>query len=618
MAGLAVVLLVGWLAFGAAPTSAQAEPDSAELRQFRLADQYMRAGQYERAIPVLEDLYASAPENSTFYVKLKEAYENVKKYDEAIALVEKRIERFDTPMLMSEKARLQYLAGREKAAFETWDRALSLSPQRSSTYRIVYQALVDIRRFDRAIEVLKQGREALSDSSLFRLQLAYLYSLAGRHREAMTEYVELLENDPDRVSFVRNRLSAFVEQGEELGESIGVLEEAVREAPLNRAYRELLAWLHMEEDDYRAAFDVYRAIDRLEKENGQTLYQFARQAADADAYEVASDAYEEILSRHPDSPFAPEAQRGLGDMHRRWAQQTDERVFDPSGERIEAPHYEAALQAYKTFLETYPNHRAYADVLRSVAALQQDVFRRLDAARKTLERVVARAPGSEAANEARYDLGRIQLQDGNLQEARLTFSRLVDRVRTGDLADRARYEMALLHFYDGEFESAQTRLEAVNQNTSSDVANDALELTVMIRFNKGPDSTSRPLRRYAEARLLDRQRRFDAAIASLDSLLSQHGNHSIADEARFERASVLRAQGRLESAATAFAELPLIHPRSSLADDALFAAGKAYQRLGNVQKAVDTYNRLLEDHPASILAADTRTRLRRLSTREGS
>jgi tetratricopeptide (TPR) repeat protein len=582
-----------------------------------LADAYLRAGQFERAIPLLEDLTAEAPGNPTFYSKLKDAYESVKRYDDAIALVDERMGNRPTPSQMSEKARLLYLRGDEDAAFDTWEQAVNLAPEQPTTYRVVYQALVDIRRFDRAIDVLLDAREALDRSSAFRTDLAYLYSLNGEPRRAMQEYVALLDAAPDRVNFVRARLRPFVERDDGLSASIEVLEGASRDAPLNRAYRELLGWLHMQNDDYAAAFEVYRAIDRLERESGRVLLEFAKKAADADAYAVADTAYTTVLAQHGTSAVAPDAYRGLGDVHQKWADERGERAVNADGERISAPHYEAAVKAYRTFLQEFPNHTAYPSVLQTLGHLQQDVFRQLGAAESTLREVVSRYPESSAADEARYDLGRIALQRNDLSAARLSFSRLVERLRTGDLAERARYELALLHFYRGEFEAALTRVKATNANTATDVANDAVELKVLMRLNRGPDSLHTPLRLFARARLGARQQQADRALATLDTLLSQYGRHSLADNARFQRAELLEQRGDTSAAITAYAELPMMHPRSPFADRSLFALAALHEAAGHLEEAVNTYNRLLEDHPNSLLVGEARERLRALWSQRG-
>jgi TolA-binding protein len=446
-----------------------------------------------------------------------------------------------------------------------------------------------------------------------------LYSLTGQHTAAINEYLALLSDNERRLGFVRSRLSTFIQQDDALSASIEGVETAVRTNPMNLAYRELLAWLHMEAEDYRAAFDVYRAIDRLQQESGRRLLGFARQAADAEAYGVALDAYDELLSRYPDAPVTPEARHSLGDMHRRWAETTGERVFDDRGNRITAPHYEAAVDAYRTYLQEYPDREAYPVVLRKLGRLQQDVFLRLNEAESALREVVNRYPESEAADEARYDLGRLALMRNNLDDARLTFSRLVERLRTGDLAEQARYELALLQFYEGSFETAMARIRSTNTNTSTDVANDAIELKVLILQNKGPDSLNTPLRHFAEARLEHRQRRFNQALATLDTLLTVYGQHALNDEARFLRASVLRDQGRADSAEVAFAELSMLFPQSPLADRSLFEAARLQEEaLGDPASALKTYTKILEQYPSSLLAARARERIRALQANTSS
>lgn len=600
-------VLLGMLLGPPGPVHAQVQ-DSTELKQFRRADSYLQGGQFEDAIRILESLYAESPDNSSFYRKLKNAYESVKRYDDALRLVEDRLSRRRTPHLLSEKARLLYEQGDEAAADSTWTAAINLAPERTTPYRIVYQTLVDIRRFKQAIDVLQQARERLDDPSLFRLELAYLYGLDGQHRKAMREYVTLLENSPRQFSIVRGRLQSFVEQDEGIQASIDVLTKAVEQNPLSTVFRDLLAWLYVSTDRYEDAYDVYRALDRLQQKKGKMLYEFARKATDADQFSIATTAFEAILKKYPDSKIAPDVQKALGDTYRRWA--TSQSESAPPADS--ASHYAAARSAYETFLEKYPSHEAAPTVRSQLGTLQLDVYRDLDAAQSTLKKVVSSSPKTDAAHEARYDLGRIALLRGDLERARLLFSRLAERLRSGDLADRARFELALLQFYQGRFDAALVQAKATSANTSSDVTNDAIELRILIQQNKGPDSLNTPLRTYARARLALRRHDYEAAGARLDSLLQTHKRHTLADDAHFRRAAVSLAQGDTSRALQQYEALPKQHPRSPYADRSLFRLGELYETQGKADRAITLYDRLLTEYPNSLLAADARTRLRTL------
>lgn len=594
---------------GSAPTS-QNGGDSQAAR-FRLAQRYLDADKAEQGIAILEDLHAQNPSTRAFYQKLKEAYEGQKRYDDAIALVEQRMQREGrSPALLSEKARLQYHgdAG-EKAAFATWDDALAAAPERAQTYRTVYGTLTDARLFQQAIETLKKGRERLGKPALMRLQMAYLYSLTSQHEQAIGEYLKMLKKNPDRLTFIKRRLGRFLDQEQALQESIAATSRAVRAEPMQRPYRELMGWLYLQADEHQKALDAYRAIDRLEEANGRALYSFAEQAAEAGAYRAALRAHEIILERHPDAPVAPGARRGLGRMHERWAENS------PAASAEREKHYKKALAAYRTFLDEHPQHEAYPSVLRAVGRIQQDVLFELGAAEKTLQEVADRYPKTEAARRARYDLGRLRVMRGDLTKARLAFSRLAEhRLGSSDLAQQARYQEALLQFYEGAFDAAGSILGTLAKSTEADVSNDGIELGVLLAENAASrDTTGQALSLFAKARLKHRQRQETETLALLDELLQDHARSSLADDARFFKARALAKQGRPADAAEAFAQVALAQPKSTLADRSLYRAARLQETaLDDPEAALQTYQRLLKDYPGSLRAADVRERIRAL------
>lgn len=589
------------------------QPDTTQLRRFQRANAQLRAGNTDRAIELLEGLHEEAPRNTSFYQKLKEAYERLKRYDDALRLVEQRMGDPPTVSRLSEKARLLYLKGNRQAANEAWDRTVRLAPGQTQTYQTIYQTLVDLRHFQKAIEVLQEGRTTLEKPKAFRTQLAYLYALDGQFEAAMQEYVQLLADAPQRVSYVQKRLRTFVEQDQGIAASIDVLKETVRESPLNPSYRTLLAWLYMEQDNYSAAFDVYRALDRLQEREGQKLFQFAQKAADAQNYEVATRACEAILQEHPNARVAPKAQKKLGDLYRQWAA----RAPNSSSLAQDSARYEKARAAYETVLQKHPDHPDYPDTLLQLGTLQLDAFHALDEAQSTFEQLVSNHPKTDAANEAQYHLARTALLRDRLDRARLLFTRLANTAQGSDLADQARYELALLHFYRGEFDAAMARAKATSQNPAADVANDAIKLRTLLQENRGPDSLDTALQAFARARLYKRQRAYGKALTSLDSLQRSHARHPLIDNVRFERGLLHLARRDTAAAVRTFRTFPDKHPRSPYADRSLFRAGTLLEAQARPAEALDVYNRLLSNYPKSLLARKTRGRLRALQATQG-
>ncbi len=609
---VAVCALIGATLFACPPAAGQAV-DSTLVGRFQLAESFIRAGQFERAIVLLEDLHARSPSTYVFFNRLKEAYESTKRYDEAISLLDDRINLESNPVIhLADRGRIYYLKGDEDQASADFDRAIATDRGNASTYMAVYQVLIRLRLFDEAIEVLEEGRRQIGESTLFQRELGYLFGLAGEHGRAMEEYLGLLDQDDRQLGVVRSRLTRTGLSQPVLDQSIPVVERAVRRDPLKRTYRELLAWLYEESDMYREALDVNRAIDRLESEQGRVLFGFASRASSAGQFSVALEAYRIILDRYPQSVIAPEAARGIGQMHVAWAEALGEKNYEgPS--RLTTPHYDQALDAFSDFTTAYPNHGLYAYVLLDMARIHQTVFFELAEAQALFTDIVERFPDHPAASEARFELGQIAVSRGRLGDAMLAFTRLEEDLRIGEMAEEARYQIALVHFYRGEFESARTILEAMEENTSTDVANDAIELKVLLFENRGPDSLQTPLRRFADARLLVRQRRLEEAESSLAAIRSEYGRHPLNDDSDYLTAEIRRMQGSYAEAATLFGQIPLVYPESFLADKSLYEAARIYEEnVGDPDRALELYTRILTDYPGSLLGGDVRARIRLL------
>lgn len=593
------------------------DPEESQIARFQLAETFIQAGQYERAIPLLEELSTTQPGTHVFYERLRESYEQLKRYDDAIRLIETRIASSPTPeVFMVEKARMQFLSGLEEPARATWMAVVDRQPTSPSVYLMVYRSLLQVRLFDYAIDVLERGRQEMNSPALFQTDLAQLYSLTSQHVKAATEYLALIEENAGQLNFVKSRLGQYLSDDESVAASLEPVEDAVARAPLNRSFRELQAWLYVEMDRFSDALSVYSAIDRLENEEGKTLFGFGLAAVDAGAYDVAMEAFEEVLTRHPEAPSAPDAMRGLGLMQEAWAEALSEDAVGPDGSLLES-HYKRALETYERFLIDYPQHTHVADVLQRMGRLHQNVFLNMEAAEMVLSEVIARYPGTEAANRAEFDMGRLAISTDRLTDARIRFTRLVTRLRTGELADAARFELAKLDFYQGEFNSAKSLVEAMQEQTSSDVANDAIEFKVMLNDNRGPDSLDTALRRYARALLEQRQRQTGNALLTLNHLLEEFGSHKLADDAHFRRAAVLQELQRHEEAIQAWLEMPLLYPTSFLGDRSLFLAARTADRnLGDVDRAIALYERILAEYPRSLLVRNARDQIRILRGEE--
>ena len=589
------------------PTSPREGMDSSTSARYQLASEYMRGGQFERAIALLEDLYKEHPANPVFFQRLKEAYENVKRYEDAIDLIDEMLAAGtqDRPTLRVDQARLFFLAGQIDEANARWNAVLEASRGAESTYRLVYNSMLKVRLLDQAIEVLLRGRQENMHGLIFQPELAHLYGLTGQHEAAMQEYLGLLEISARQINYVRGRLSRVVEQDGALEAAIAVTGRHVAENPANPSTRDLLSWLYTEAGNYEAAYTHIVALDQLNGSDGQAIYQFAHRAAEGGDFAIARVAFEAVQAEHPDTPLAADAQLGIGRMRELQAASV--------GRADSRAHFEAAITSYEAFLATHPDHADAADAMVRLGTLYQDELQDLEKAGELFAAVERRFAGQAVAQHARLKLGRLALEQGDMEVASDFFIRLASEIPVTAFVANARLEIALMHFYQGDFELADQALAILSEETQEEVANNALSLRLLILENPAQDSVRTALRAYALTAMKLRQRREAEVITGADDLLSKWGQHPIADDMRFLRAQAFRQADQVHDALAAFGELPLLHPESPYADRSLFIYAQILELdLQEPSAAADAYTELLTRYPGSLYVNEAREKIRTL------
>ncbi len=585
------------------PPTEEEQLDGNSASRYQLALGYLRGMQFDRAIVILSDLYAEQPERKIFFDKLKEAYVSVKRYDDAVALLDDALARSEVVQLEleAERAQLFYLGGDEPAAMEAWSALLQSAPDTEAVYRAVYASMLQIRLLIQAIDVLKQGRQDIGNMSLFQAELAQLYALTGQPELATQEHLDLLSVNERQLNYVRSRLGRDLEQDGALEAAIRITEARVATEPDLRQLRDLLAWLYEEAESFDRAFEEIMALEEDADSDGQGVYQFALRAAEAGAFAVAGQAFQSVLEAYPEENISIEARLGMADMYRLQAEKTNS-----------PEQYQRALEAYEAFLRDFPGHLQTPSVMARIGALHQDVFRDREAAKRILSFLATRYSNSPIGYQARFDLGRLAVENGNLNEAGTIFARLAEQT-DGELAAKARFEEAMTHFYAGNFSETQSILSNLKEDTDKETANDAIELRILLLENPDTDSTNRALTGYAQARLLFRQQKAAETAHVAQDILAQWGRHPIADDVRFLRARALLLDNRPDEAMMAFGEFPLIHPQSPLRDRSLFYYAEILETFqGDAAGALQAYTNLLTQYPGSLLVSEARERIRAL------
>ncbi len=173
--------------------------------------------------------------------------------------------------------------------------------------------------------------------------------------------------------------------------------------------------------------------------------------------------------------------------------------------------------------------------------------------------------------------------------------------------------MAQTSFYKGDFDWALTQLKVLRSSTSQLIANDAMQLSLLISDNSLEDSTQTALKKYARADLLAYQNKTKEAISVLDDILLNHKGEKIEDEALLKQGKLLETSKDYSAAEFNYQKIINFYPRDILADDAYFALAELYRKILNEpEKAKEHYEKIIYNYQDSYFFPEARKQFRLL------
>ncbi len=101
---------------------------------------------------------------------------------------------------------------------------------------------------------------------------------------------------------------------------------------------------------------------------------------------------------------------------------------------------------------------------------------------------------------------------GNYNKALIYFSQVQTSIKNHPLAQQARFKVAQTSFFKNDFKWAFAQLKVLKASTTQLIANDALDLFLIISDNQPKDSLDTGLQLYAKADLFAFQNKNTQAI----------------------------------------------------------------------------------------------------------
>lgn len=571
----------------------------------QLAVQYYTNREFEKAGMVFANLYDKRPD-AYYYSYYLQCLIETQKYDEAEKLVKKHRKKNNFAKFTVDLGYVYELSNKPEKAKDEYEKAIKDLP--AEQYQIVDLAnAFNIRRHpDLAIETYRKGRKLLSNPYIFSIEIAQMYQIAGKIDLMMEEYLQLIEQNPANAEDVEYRIQS-VFANDDKGEKYEIVRKAIlkraQKQPDNMGFAVLLYWLSLQQQDLEMSFIQAKSIDKRFTKSNQTVFEFAKVAAENNQWNYAIKAYQHIVDQ------------GSG----------SDQYFSSRLELLNAKYQEIITnyppnipkiteidKQYATLIREFEFNPQMAPFIRTQASIKAYYLNQPDAAEKLLDSAI-NIPGINAREKAlcKIDLADILLFSNNVWDATLLYSQVEKDFSNDTLGQNAKFRNAKLSFYIGEFEWSKAQLDVLRSATSKLIANDAMQLYMLIADNEDEDSTNVALKHYADGDLYFFRKMYKEANLCLDSVGMLSLEHPLADEVIFKKAQIAMSQGNYLEADSLLFKVYSYFSEDILADDALFLAAEINERqLKNKEKAATLYEKIILNHTGSVYINEARKRFR--------
>jgi len=580
----------------------------AQQTEEQLGIQYYTNRELDKALATFEKLFNASPNQFNYQYYINTLFE-LKEFDKAEKVIKKQLKAYpNDPHFKVDMGYLNIAQGDVSKGRKIYESCLKdLDADKMQIYNLIY-AFSSRRETDYMIRTYLRGRELLKEPAVFAYELAYTYETFGNIELMIDEYLNLLASTPQQMSLVQNRLQAWLSDDIDNSKNENyraLLMKKSQEHPDEIMYNELLLWHSIQQKDFPFALLQAKALDRRYGENGQRIFDLAAMCISNESFDAAVDGYAYIIKKNANPELVMRSRIEL--INTQFKQYQKSFLQDNTKLLRMKQEYIALLNELGKTSFTLP-------LIQNLAHLQAFYLGETDEAIELLLQAIA-IPNvfQQKLAECKLELADIYLFTGDQWESTLLFSQVEKSFKNEPLGHEAKFRNAKLSFYIGEFEWARAQLDILKAATSKLIANDALDLSLLISDNIEEDSLTEPLLMYARADLFEFRNRDEDALAVLDSIEKEYPTHSIADNVLFKKAEINIKNGKFDTAAILYTELIEKFPYDLLADDAVYnLAGLNENHLNNKSKAMQLYETILTKYPGSLYVVDARKRFRAL------
>lgn len=563
----------------------------------QLAFNYIDAGEYEKAVTILEDVYSK---NKHLYLdKLLYCYQQLQQYEKAIKFINELKPNNNNPTLLVEEGYIFQLQKKQSEADKKYQEALNEIDKNANfayTLGSVFERKVLL---EWALKAYEKGQK-LNPNLNFDYQTAMIQGQLGNLEVMLNKLLDYGFNTPDGTPMVQNQLTRYL-----MDDAEGSFASSIRKNLLLRTqksqdvyWNQFLSWFFVYQKEYGKAFVQEKAVYKRNPESFYNIVILGSMAMEEKQFEDAKLILEFVLENTQDVELQMKAHHFLISMEMESSTSKEYLTIDLKLQELLKKYgistYSLDLQILSARFKTFYLNQSKLGIELLQNALKLPLNQREQA-------------------EVKMELANIMVYDEKFNQAILYYAQVEDNLKNDVLAHEASLKLAKANFYKKDFDWTLQQVKVLKQSPSLLIANDAVEMFLLIQDNSAEDSLRVALQSYATADLKLYQNKKEEALQLFLAILEKHKGESIEEGTLFKVGKIYEEKGDFNKALIYYQNILDNHKDGIYKDEALYFSAEIYRKhLLDNEKAKALYEKVLLEHPDSLYYTESRKQYRTL------
>jgi tetratricopeptide (TPR) repeat protein len=565
----------------------------------QLALQYFDDGEFEKALTIFEESLQKQPSNFFFFQKILECRQQLKQYEKVEELISKRIDKYNQPQLFIELGYNHQLQKNVEKAEKNYELAIQeVDKEPNYAYQVAnsFEKKVLLEWALKAYETAQKKNLNLN----FDYQSALLQGQLGNLNLMLEKLLDYSYKNQENTLLVQNQLSRFL-----MDDASGSFANEIKKGLLLKTqksqdvyWNQFLSWFFVQQKEYGKAFIQEKAVYKRNPNSFFNIVTLAQLAIEEKQNEDATSILTFVLENTDNLDLQMQAHHFLLTLEIESALEKDYLALDLKLQGVLKKYgitpFSLELQILTAHFETF-------------------YLKQPSLGKQLLQNTLQLPLNIREESKVKMELADILIYDEKFNQAILYYAQVEENLKNDVLAHEASLKLAKANFYKKDFDWTLQQVKNLKQSPSLLIANDAVELFLLIEDNSVEDSLRIALQDYSKADFQLYQKKNDDALQSFLTILQKHKGKSIEESTLFKVGKIFEEKKDYTKAIAYYQNILEHHKDGIYKDEALFFSAEIYRKhLLDNEKAKPLYEKIVLEHPDSLYFTESRKHYRTL------